>query len=359
MLITCPECGHQVSDRAATCPGCGIQIAGYITHPDSEEKPAATGGQTSSSSPQTSGKPAKKPKGKKKSCLLLVISFIIAVAACAVGYFYYEDALKQKEQAEYEYALGSNNQEVMQTYLTRFKDAPMEHRNAIAGRLEEVHQNDADWSNAVVSASKGALEEYMRKHPDSPHKGEVANMIDSIDYAFADRIGTMASYVQYLAQHPDGRHAAEAQEYVNKMKEKEVTPEEADLARTTCRHFFQAINANNESKLLETVTETLSSFLNRTNATSSDVLTYMRRLYSPSDIENMNWHILDDFKVEKKTTEDGVTLLKAQFGAEQHIDRTDPTREHYGKYIVSAEITKDGRITRLNMRKLQTAGQHP
>lgn len=355
MLITCPECGHQVSDRAATCPGCGLQIAGYITHPDSEGTPAATtGGKPSSSTSQPSVTPAKKPKGKKKSCLLLVISFIIALAACSVGYYYYDDALKQKEQAEYEYALSCNNQEAMQMYLARFKDAPMEHRDAIAGRLEELRQNDADWSNAVVSASKGALEEYMRKHPDSPHKGEAANMIDSIDYAFADRIGTMASYQQYLAQHPNGRHAIEAQDYVNKMKEKEVTPEEAELARTTCRHFFQAINANNESKLLETVTETLSSFLNRNNATSSDVVTYMRRLYSAPDIENMNWHILDDFKVEKKT-EDGETVLKAQFGAEQHIDRTDPTRERYGKYIVSAEITKDGRITRLNMRKLHTA----
>ena len=31
MLIQCPECGHQVSDKAPTCPNCGIEIAGHTT----------------------------------------------------------------------------------------------------------------------------------------------------------------------------------------------------------------------------------------------------------------------------------------------------------------------------------------
>ena len=30
-IIKCPECGHQVSDKAATCPSCGVGIAGNIT----------------------------------------------------------------------------------------------------------------------------------------------------------------------------------------------------------------------------------------------------------------------------------------------------------------------------------------
>lgn len=25
-LINCPECGHQVSDKAATCPNCGVTL---------------------------------------------------------------------------------------------------------------------------------------------------------------------------------------------------------------------------------------------------------------------------------------------------------------------------------------------
>lgn len=29
-IIKCPECGHQISDMAASCPNCGIRIQGNI-----------------------------------------------------------------------------------------------------------------------------------------------------------------------------------------------------------------------------------------------------------------------------------------------------------------------------------------
>ena len=30
MIIKCPECGHQVSDKAPVCPNCGVEIAGHV-----------------------------------------------------------------------------------------------------------------------------------------------------------------------------------------------------------------------------------------------------------------------------------------------------------------------------------------
>ena len=27
-IIKCPECGHQISDKAPVCPSCGVEIAG-------------------------------------------------------------------------------------------------------------------------------------------------------------------------------------------------------------------------------------------------------------------------------------------------------------------------------------------
>ena len=33
-LITCPECGRKISDKATACPHCGCPVAGYITCPE-------------------------------------------------------------------------------------------------------------------------------------------------------------------------------------------------------------------------------------------------------------------------------------------------------------------------------------
>ena len=52
-LIKCPECGHQVSDKAATCPNCGVAIAG---NPDIAPKQTET---------QLSETRQTEPKGKK------------------------------------------------------------------------------------------------------------------------------------------------------------------------------------------------------------------------------------------------------------------------------------------------------
>ena len=33
-IIKCPECGHQISEKATNCPSCGVEIAGKIVRCD-------------------------------------------------------------------------------------------------------------------------------------------------------------------------------------------------------------------------------------------------------------------------------------------------------------------------------------
>ncbi len=63
--------------------------------------------------------------------------------------------------------------------LDTYKDADEAHRDSIMAHLELLKQNNQDWTNAVVSGSKEALEAYLQKYPNSLHKQEALIKIDS------------------------------------------------------------------------------------------------------------------------------------------------------------------------------------
>ena len=176
----------------------------------------------------------------------------------------------------------------------------------------------------------------------------------------------IAALQKYLTEHPNGRYSSQVQDIMDELKSVEVTPEEMDMAKGVCRKFLQAINSRNEAKLLSTVTEILDSFLNRTGATNQDVVTFMNKLYK-DDITNMNWYMMDDFKAEKVDNVNGNynangngnvnrnKNIRVQFGAEQRMERTDPNKEKIAKYIIFADVTPEGLITRFNMKKVAIA----
>lgn len=346
-LIKCPECGQPVSNKAEICPHCGIKIAGNVdispqdamdeTRPSMTQHPQET-----PTEPDTNG-------NGKKSTKLIAVSFVIALAICGAGYYLYTNAQEEKEMEAYINAMQSDNPVVMRTYLTQYAYAPQEHRDSVNARFSLLENEDKDWRNAVVSGTKSALQEYIDKHPSSPHRGEALNKIDSIDFSIASRQNNIAAYKNYLQQHEDGRYAAQAQEFINEKTQTEVSQAETVMAKTIFRQFFQAINSRNESKLVETVASVLDNFLNKPAATSSDVVTFMNKLYK-DDVKNLNWHILDDFKVEKVKKEDNTVNMQVQFGAQLQLERTDPTKEKQKNYIITGEITPEGKITKLNMR---------
>ena len=80
----------------------------------------------------------------------------------------------------------------------------------------------------------------------------------------------------------------------------------------------------------------------------------MNKLYK-DDITNMNWYMMDDFKAEKVDNVNGNKNIRVQFGAEQRMERTDPNKEKIAKYIIFADVTPEGLITRFNMKKVAIA----
>ncbi len=405
-IIKCPECGRQISDKAPVCPNCGVEIAGKIIRcpqcgeiyfRDQEMCPnchhmTRTSGQVGYGIParqqaeqvsaqqevsakatdnantarrpqptaaQTTPPPIKSKndqnaptsKAKKKSHGPLIVAFVIALAVCGVCFYFYSNAKSSKEQESYEFAMKSDDPLVLQTYLDNNMDAPADHIQAVTARLEELKKQDNDWTNAVVSGSKTALEEYLSKHPDSEHKAEAMHKIDSLDWVDASKKNTVEALQAYLDAHDEGEHVDEAQTAIKSLKAKTVQADEKTMITSVFRHFFQAINAKSEGDLEATVAPILTNFLGKPDAIKADVVTFMHKIYK-DDITSMTWRLNNDYKIDKKEVGDEEYQYNVSFSALQDINRTDDTKEKHARYKVSATVGPDGLISSMSMTKI-------
>lgn len=97
-LIKCPECGHDVSDKAENCPNCSykiIQIQGQAEQTSSENWVQTT--------PQIQAQAQKEPKKKKHGCLAVIIVFLLFCALASK--FGESDEQKEKEPSSIETVL--------------------------------------------------------------------------------------------------------------------------------------------------------------------------------------------------------------------------------------------------------------
>ena len=392
-IIKCPECGHQISDKAPVCPSCGVEIAGKtikcpqcgevyfkdqkmcpnchhatisvnstprpISHHDASPiipvVPTQNEQEKQTSPTETPAQPSGQTTSiqnpKKKGHGPLILSFILALIVLGVCFYFYHEAKSSKEKEAYEYAMNSTDPLVLQSFLDTYKDADQAHIDSIQAHLTSLKQADTDWTNAVVSGSKSALEDYLMKHRDSPHRTEAQHRMDSIDWAQASNENTLDAYKLYLMDHANGEHVDEANTAIKGLNAKTVQPEEKSMIATIFRHFFQSINSKDEDGLTSTVASYMTSFLGKSDATKSDVSTFLQKIYK-EDITNMNWHLSNDYKIEKKEVGDNEYEYSVQFSAIQDIERTDPSKEKNAKYRIKATVGPDEKISSFNMTKI-------
>lgn len=400
-IIKCPECGHQISDKAPTCPSCGVEIAGKVvkcpecgeiyfndedlcphchrpTHEHKHEEPIPEETQTmvtpvippvserqlttNASRPVTNGikgngdpetknqSPTPAPPKKKTSKAALVISFVIVLLVCGVCYYMYNQAQENRENEEYEIAMRSNEPLILQGYLDNFKYAPQEHRDSIEAHLKAIKQADLDWKNALVSNSKAALMEYLNNHPGTPHRQLAMHKIDSIDWVQSNNINTPESYQTYMTDHPDGDHYDEAEELMKKLKAQDVSPEEKAMISTVFHQFFVAINEKDEEALKNTVANEMT-LLNKENATKGDVVEMMERLYKEG-IVRMTWRLPGNYDIKKREVGDDRYEYNVSFSANQAVEFIDTAKNGTNKFRVTATVNPDGKISLFKMIKI-------
>lgn len=344
-IIKCPECGNPVSDKAPICPKCGVEIAGKI-------KPATT---TPPPVPPTSetDRPQRPDNEKKKKDTknLLIICLVIALVVCAAGFYFYHDAQAGKEQDEYEYAMRSSDPAVLQAYLDTFTDAPRAHVDSIQAHLTLLMQSDRDWTNALVSNSKSVFEDYLANHPNSPHKAEAEHKIDSLDWITASTTNTPDAYNSYLQRHPNGEYVDEAKDGIKNVNAKTVQPEEKTMIASLFRHFFQSINSRDETALTSACESIMTSFLGKSDATRSDVSTFLNKLWK-DDITNMNWRINNDYSIDKKEVGEGEYEYTVKFSAVQLKESEDASKSGKSTFRISAKVSPNDKISSFNMVKI-------
>lgn len=377
-IIKCPECGHSVSDKAPTCPTCGVEIVGktitcvncgttyfkdqalcpncHCPNPLNAATSPLPSIQTAtlsqeSNSTQSTSEHESSTSEKKNNRFIWIISFVIALIICGTLYYFYHSASQQQEEEAYEYAMKSNDPDVLQSYLETYKDADQAHIDSIMSHLNMLKTLDTEWTNAIVSGSKEAIEAYLQKYPNSPYRQEAWNKIDSIDWQIAKKADTAEAYQTYLDEHTDGSHIEEAENAMKKAKSRDLQPEESQMVSSLFRKFFQSINTRNEDGLTATCEDVLSSLLGKPAATKSDVLTFMNKLYK-EDITNMVWRINDDYQIKKREVGDEEYEYQVVFTARQEVSRNDGSTQE-GNFKISATVSPDGKISAFNMARIE------
>jgi len=317
MLIKCPECGHEVSDQAPVCPNCGYEL---------------------------------NKKGRKKSnAPLYIISALIALIVCGAVYYFYSSNQQNEEKAAFENALSSNDANALQRYLDDYPDAPSEHRDSVQAVISRLNLESRAWNDAVISNSRLAIQQYLDHNPNSVHADEARRMIDSIDWKSAVSASTPEALKSYIEGHPNGNYVDEANSMIRELNANIIQPEEKQMVSSLFRNFFQGVNAKDEDRLTSTVNSLLTTFLGKQDATKSDVITFMNKLWK-EDVLNLNWHIIDDYKIEKKEVGNGEYEFSVTFFATEKVEKNSGNSEN--NYRIKARINPEGKISEFNMSKV-------
>lgn len=303
MLIQCPECGHQVSDKAPVCPHCGIEIANHITTISTEEpfdeipvvaEPIAEEPVIAEPvSPATSIPPTPSVRNTpRKGHGTLIISFLIAALICATVLYFYKDAIDKRDAGK------QPGTELADTLGTDTKNGELTRQT----ENEVISENPAeDTEESLTEATEetpSAEDEKPKTETDQP-------------------------------------------------KSSTATAEEKQKTFMAVRRFFQAINAHSSAGIRSTTTAKMTSFGAISNATPDDVVNYMNSLYT-EDVTNLNFHLGSVSSIEKKeagsSSEYEITLPAKK--VTEHGDKKSETNYH-----VKATVTADGKVKAMTINQ--------
>lgn len=383
-IIKCPECGHQVSDKAATCPSCGIEIAGKVVkcpecgtvvfkdqemcpschHQLCEQKAPVisqpnpvTVTTTSALAGETErGVIDSQPQGKsrRKSTIGIIVAVVVVLVVAFTSAYFYKGSQQSSEADAYAGAMASDQPSVLQNYLDIYTDAPQEHRDSVQAHLELLMSIDREWADALVSGSKTAIERYLQMHPNSNHATEAKIKIDSLDYVTAVNANTPEAFQVYMDNHTDGLYYDEAKDMFNRLEAQKVSADDEETISSLFCSYFKALSEGDEDGLTANVANVMDSFLHKANATKNDLITYMHKMHEEAGQGPLEFRTNNDWKITKSESADGSgSEYVVTFSVDEKTSATaDGSHPKIVTYKVEAKVSPDGKITTLNMKRM-------
>lgn len=382
-IIKCPECGHQVSDKAATCPSCGIEIAGKvvkcpecgtIVFKDQEMCPnchhqlfekqtpvVAPHNNVTVTAPASEGEAdgiaiGSQPQGKprRKGTIGIIVAVVVVLAIAFTAAYFYKGSQQSSEADAYAGAMASDQPSVLQNYLDIYTDAPQEHRDSIQAHLELLMSIDREWTDALVSGSKTAIERYLQMHPNSNHATEAKIKIDSLDYVTAVNANTPEAFQAYMDSHTDGLYYDEAKDMFNRLEAQKVSTDDEETISSIFGSYFKALSEGDEDGLTANVANVMDSFLHKANATKNDLITYMHKMHEEVGQGALEFRTNNDWKITKSETADGSgSEYVVTFSVDEKTSSAaDGAHPKIVTYKVEANVSADGKITTLNMKRM-------
>lgn len=209
-------------------------------------------------------KKTQKAKSKGKSLWILIVIVFIAGIVAMVAYY---QSFSQ-EQAAWSEANQEASIPAYQHFLEKFPKGKF--GSMAREALKALYEKDEQlWNSALNPPDKSNLGRYLlaMEAAGGMHIEDAKLMIDSFDFDFALREGSLEALQGYIAAHPNGVYIQSAKNMLTTL----VTPEEKSMLIAYLQTFYELFATGEHKELLSYFDESTPRFMDKTQINKADL----------------------------------------------------------------------------------------
>ena len=281
---------------------------------------------------------------------LLMVLLLLAVAGFAYWWFMLRETRNYSEDEAW--ALISHYQntdqpdslyDILNYYMSQYPEGRYySETSTLLSRFE----NERDELESILKSNCTIknVDTYVYAHPDGFFRTKALGVLDSLEFADAQKHNTPDAYQEYLDKYPNGKFRSQAQtELADAQENSIVTEEEMGEVTTVIQKHFQAIQDNDSIEILETIAENLSSYIGKQNSTEDDVIKYMKHT---NEGRNVKIFKTSDYDVSKVVTA-GIPIYNVRFALNEKINPNDSLHSRVRDFKGTAIVNAKKKITAL------------